>query len=122
MQRSLPCFARRVLCTVQQDLHVESVSVKCVALQVLFSSSVMYGNFVTIAQRRAIAKEAQEHKDRSVPVQNSMTAAPFLAGPATVIQHLFYSTKPWTEPEPVSVASGPHGGPCSTRMLVALAW
>ena len=37
----------------------------CVALQVLFSSSVMYGNFLTIAQRRAIAKEAQEHKDRS---------------------------------------------------------
>lgn len=33
-------------------------------LQVLFSSSVMYGNFVTIAQRRALAKEAQEHKDR----------------------------------------------------------
>lgn len=35
-------------------------------LQVLFSSSVMYGNFVTIAQRRALAKEAQEHKDRCV--------------------------------------------------------
>ena len=33
-------------------------------LQVLFSSSVMYGNFVTIAQRRVMAKEAQEHKDR----------------------------------------------------------
>ena len=36
----------------------------CLLLQVLFSSSVMYGNFVTIAQRRALAKEAQEHKDR----------------------------------------------------------
>ena len=34
------------------------------ALQVLFSSSVMYGNFVTIAQRRALAREAQEYKDR----------------------------------------------------------
>lgn len=42
--------------------------------QVLFSSSVMYGNFVTIAQRRAIAKEAQEHKDRSV-AQQTIAAA-----------------------------------------------
>ena len=43
----------------------------CPVLQVLFSSSVMYGNFVTIAQRRAIAKEAQEHKDRSDSWQTS---------------------------------------------------
>lgn len=40
------------------------------AAKVLFSSSVMYGNFVTIAQRRAIAKEAQEHKDRLKQIED----------------------------------------------------
>ncbi len=40
------------------------LDVSSLLLQVLFSSSVMYGNFVTIAKRRALAKEAQEHKDR----------------------------------------------------------
>ncbi|DBA81613.1 hypothetical protein WJX77_010729 [Trebouxia sp. C0004] len=38
--------------------------------KVLFSSSVMYGNFVTIAQRRALAKEAQEHKDRLKQIED----------------------------------------------------
>ncbi|KAA6426844.1 MAG: adenylate guanylate cyclase [Trebouxia sp. A1-2] len=40
------------------------------AAKVLFSSSVMYGNFVTIAQRRALAKEAQEHKDRLKQIED----------------------------------------------------
>lgn len=38
--------------------------------KVLFSSSVMYGNFVTIAQRRALAKEAQEHIDRLKQIED----------------------------------------------------
>lgn len=41
--------------------------------QVLFSSSVMYGNFVTIAQRRVMAKEAQEHKDRYITTGFSLS-------------------------------------------------
>ena len=39
-------------------------SFSAAVLQVLFSSSVMYGNFLTIAQRRALAKEAAEHANR----------------------------------------------------------
>lgn len=37
--------------------------VTCI-MQVVFSSSVMYANFLTLAQRRAIAKEAEEHLAR----------------------------------------------------------
>ncbi|KAK9828691.1 hypothetical protein WJX72_001553 [[Myrmecia] bisecta] len=38
--------------------------------KVLFSSSVMYGNFITIAQRKVIAKEIEEHANRLQMVED----------------------------------------------------
>ena len=49
-------------CAASRTSQLTSFS--AAVLQVLFSSSVMYGNFLTIAQRRALAKEAAEHANR----------------------------------------------------------
>lgn len=41
----------------------------CTAPQVLFSSSIMYGNYMTISQRRLLAHEAAENAHRVQLIQ-----------------------------------------------------
>lgn len=49
----------------QANLSCQNGFLIGLCLQVVFSSSVMYANFLTISQRRAIAEIAKEHAARS---------------------------------------------------------
>ena len=55
-------------CLLDHQIYIEWISSTMPnmmhPLQVIFSSTVMYANFKTIAHRRVIAKQAEEHLAR----------------------------------------------------------
>ncbi|KAK9789210.1 hypothetical protein WJX73_000342 [Symbiochloris irregularis] len=55
--------------------------------KVIFSSSVMYANFLTLAQRRAIAKEAEEHLARIKLVEDLKRAVEVKEEFMSVVSH-----------------------------------